>query len=199
MKKCRWHWGLIMIALVTLLAANAGCMKIVMPDETAQPSGGLPGQTAQPSGFTPYTDATNGFSISYPQDWEPMPQEFMTEDSVIGFRTLGTTPAAFYVEKSQLAPGGNLQTAYAELKQVAEASPGYSFISRDDITVNGIPAFKYIFQRSYDGTPAALVYAYLVHGGVEWTIQLSCAPVQSYTQYQPTFDSIIGSFQIFNR
>ena len=152
--------------------------------------------TTTTSGFTTYSDTTNDFSISYPSNWERMPQEFMPADSVIGFRILGTTRASFYVYKSQPTPGGNLQTAYSELKEEAEAEPGYLFISKDDMTIDGIPAFKYVFQKSYDGTPATLVYVYLLHGGVEWVIQLTCAPSQSYTQYQSTFDAIIDSFHI---
>jgi hypothetical protein len=206
MKKYKCLWVLIAIALVTLLTASTGCIKIVLPDETAgppnqtsQPSGASPDQTTHPSGFLTHTDATNGFSISYPQNWQQMPPEAMAQDAVLGLGLPGATRAVFYVFKSQPTPGGTIQTAYAEMKQVNEAEPGYQFISKDDIIVSGIPAFKYVFQANPGGIPATLVYVYLLQGGVEWFIQLSCAPAESYTQFQPTFDTIIDSFQIFNR
>jgi len=206
MKKNKWHWALIAVTLVTLLVSSAGCIKIVLPDEaagpsnqTAQPSGISPGQTTQPTGFLTHTDNTNGFSISYPQSWQQMPPEAMAQDAVLGLGTPGATRAVFYVFKMQPTPGETLQTAYTDMKQVNEAEPGYQFISKDNIIVSGIPAFKYVFKVNLSGTPATVVYIYLLHGGVEWFIQPSCAPPESYTQFQPTFDAIIGSFKILNR
>ncbi|MFC2050637.1 PsbP-related protein [Chloroflexota bacterium] len=149
------------------------------------------------SGFTPYTDTTNSFSISYPSDWEPVPQELISDSVIFGVRKLGTTRAIVLVNKSFLPNVGTLETAYEEIRLVHEAEPGYIFISKDHLTIDGIPAFKYVFQVSFDGTPATVVYVYLVQGNVDWLIQLSCVPPQSYTQYQPTFDAIIGSFDIY--
>ena len=191
--------------LITLSCAPQSFNSLESTFDTIANSFHIPGAatTASPtppttiqSGFLTYNDTTNGFSISYPKDWERAPQDITPDDALIGFRSLGTTRTMLLVYKSFLPYVDNLQTAYEDMKTVHEAEAGYLFISKDDITIDGIPGFKYVFQVDFNGSPSTLVYVYLVQGNSDWLVQLGCTPAQSYTQYKSTFDTIINSFHI---
>jgi len=154
-----------------------------------------------PSGFQTYTDSVNGFSISYPKNWEKLPQELMTGDSIAGFRTpegTGTSRAMVLLQNFSVSSGATLQSEYEDFKLVAESFPGYLFISKDDIIVAGIPAVRHVYQRSYPGGDATETHIYFIRGNVGWLFSLACTPPQSYAQHKPTFDAIIGSFKILN-
>lgn len=86
---------IVLTLLATLLVSTMACggggeeqatptsTAIATPTPTPTP---MPSPTATPTaGYLLYTDEANGFSISYPEDWNPMPQEAL-ETALIGFQ-----------------------------------------------------------------------------------------------------------------
>jgi len=127
---------------MALIGSGAGCVTVVAPDEEV-PTFAL----------LTYADEVNGFSISYPRDWESLPKELRGEDTIAGFCTpQGTAEnrvAIFLVDKYTLPYEQSLQAGYEELKLAAKQEDGYIFISKDDLTISGVPAIKYVYRSSY--------------------------------------------------
>lgn len=180
---------------MALIGSGAGCATVVAPDEEVPTSA-----------FLTYTDQANGFSIDYPSGWERMPgwllggaEMFLGGGGNIaaGFgapakEEHGFTPN-FSIARITLPYEQGLQAGYEDLKLTVEQEDGYIFISKDDLTVDGIPAIKYVYRSSYIADSTTM-YVYLVQGTIAWLITFSCAP-QSFDSLEPTFDAIANSFQ----
>ena len=187
MKRFKWYWGLILVALVTLLAANAGCVTVVMPD-----------QAAQPSGFLTYTDTANGFSFSYPQGWEQQTQGLEPGVLII----FGATqPEAGFVTnmnvvKGTLDPNQSLDAYFEFNKSVFQSLSGctYTFLSKEAITVNGVPAIKHTFTLTCGELSSKAVQLYISQGTVVYVVSCGCAPTV-FNSYESTFNTIINSFR----
>jgi len=70
MKKRKWYSTSIAISLFLLIGTLAGCT----PEE--------PGASRT---FRTYKDRSNGFSISYPRDWEKVSEEYLTGMKIVAF------------------------------------------------------------------------------------------------------------------
>ncbi len=151
-----------------------------------------------------YTDTANGLSVSYPRDWKEMPQNLLGGlMNIMGGK--GTVAAGFWapaaaeygftpnfiVARTALQYEQTLESAYNEVKLETEQEKGYAFISKDYLTIDGIPAIKYIYQSSQIAN-SIHVFIILVRGKTGWVILFSCAP-QSFNSLEPTFDAIAGS------
>ena len=83
---------MVLTLLAILLLSTMACGR---GGEQATPTPGIrprltptPAPTPPPTptaGYLTYTDEANGFSISYPEDWNTMPQESL-EAAIIGFQ-----------------------------------------------------------------------------------------------------------------
>ncbi len=186
MKKDKWRFMLVALSLMALIGSGAGCVTVVAPDEEVPTSALLT-----------YTDEVNGFSISYPRDWESLPKELRGEDTIAGFRTpQGTAEhrvAIFLVDKYILPYEQTLQAGYEELKLGAEQG-GYAFVSKDQLMVGGVPAIKCVLQKSFD-QPTTMMVVYLVQGNVEWVVTFACVS-DSFGSLEPTLDTIATSFRL---
>ena len=153
-----------------------------------------------------YIDESNGFSISYPRDWEEMPREIwkgvQTEEGeiLIAFWSPYPHKLNFIVWKEELSYPMNIQNYYEvkkeKVKERALMLNNYAFISAEDLAIDGIPAKKDIFTHSTpSGRPSKSMYVYMVKNQTAWVISFSGEPA-SFDDFKSTFDAIISSLSL---
>jgi hypothetical protein len=158
-----------------------------------------PTTTASVDGFATYCDPAAGFSIEHPADWISVSPSELLEDEIVGFKTAVTTVgdrAIFKVTRSSPVGVESVQEGYEQLRAMMEAEPGYVFLDKSDLTIDGVRAVKYTFQRQYELGPATVVFTYWIHDDAEWAITFACTPVSSYTSYAETLNRLLSSFRL---
>jgi len=148
-------------------------------------------------GFVTHTDS--GYSISVPNSWEIQPMEatviwaFFTCPS----RCAGIATTVSVIETATNAL--NVQSYYSvhvepRFKNVNE----YDFISKEDLTIDGIPAVKVIYTDIHDVNNVGAIQimdCYLMNGQTLWSIEGSCAP-SCWDTYKDTFNTMASSFHL---
>lgn len=183
MKKYKWYWSLLTLSLVVLIGSTAGCITIT------------PSEGPAPSALLTYTDETNGFSISYPGNWERAPEELLG-GAIVGFSAPreehGGKPN-FTVFRRELPSEMSVDSFFETSKSGLQAVEGYTFVSKQDIVIDGMPAIKYVYTVSRGGTTIKGMQVLLVQGKSGWIITHTCAP-ESFGSLEPTFDAIAAGF-----
>jgi hypothetical protein len=154
--------------------------------------------TAPVGGFTTYCDPAAGFSVVRPADWVPVPAGELVEDEIAGFKTVETSVgdrAVFKISRSFGTTTGTVQEGYEQLRAMMEAEAGYVFLDKSDLTVAGVPAIKYTFQRQYELGPATVVFVYWIADDAEWALTFACTPVSSYAAYAEALNRAVSSFR----
>lgn len=153
-------------------------------------------------GFQTYTDTVNGFSISYPDDWEVIPKE---ESDLLLAIFLAPSLCSGYLSssavfKQEFSFSMSVQTYYLEVcKAVVSDYEGYTSISEEELTVCGVPAIKYVY--TYTDTESGFtkqnMELVLVKEQTGWTIATS-STVECWNLYENTFNTIIDSFRLLD-
>ena len=147
------------------------------------------------TGFTTYTDNINGFSVSVPDGWEPEEDAsgvyFLSPSTCADWYPFGAVTASY--------EGGytSAQTYYAEvIEPLIESFNGYNLISKQNLTIDGIPAVKviYTYVGSY-GESVQETFCVLMNQQTAWLIIGSC-DVTCWNKYQGTFNTIANSFHL---
>jgi len=202
MLKYRKFKSLALVIMIAFSLLFAACCPPPTPSPTPTPT---PTPTATPTptptpiaGFITYTDEVNGFSISYPEDWEITPEETWIEYVVIAC----SAPVAcggyipFFSTISMEVPSfWSLQTLVESGKEGLEDLEEYTLISEDELTIGGIPAVKLVFTHTELGFTEQVKHIYLLNEQIAWAIGTSSA-AECWNKYEDTFDTIAGSFRL---
>ena len=195
MKRFSRYRGVISVLLVILISFTAGCVKVV---QDSDPSTKL--SSSSSSDFKIYTDDANGFSIAYPGNWieVPIDAEQKEQGALAGFKAPkaehGFIPN-FNVVIEDMEAEYSVETYYEATLRHIKTAEGYSFISDENINVNGIPGLIHIFSTEIESSELISIQAYLISGRYAWII--TCiSPVESFDSLKPTLYSIIDSFEL---
>ena len=184
MTKHKWY-PILLVALCLLLGTSFLACTELTPSST----------------FLTYTDEINGFSISYPQDWEIMPEDRLQGPQIVAF----WAPAAehegkplFTLSREGQLAGITVQSYFQEARAALEESVGYdySFVSKDELVTNGVLAVKHVLTYDHEGERLKAMQVYLVEGKSVWIMTSVCAP-EFFDLWEPTFDVIADSFHLF--
>ncbi len=177
------------MSLVALMSLTAGCGVCI--HSTPAPS----------LVFLTYTDKTNGFSISYPQDWETVPEELLGETDIVGFwapKAENQGKPILHVGKQECSPDASPERYFHAAKVALERSPThhYQFIGKDELTIDGSPAIKHTFTYVRGEETLKAMQICFVKGGAVWVMTFLCAP-EFFDSFKPAFDTIASSFHVF--
>ena len=204
MLKDRRFGSLALVIMVTLGLLFAACCPTTTPTPTPTPT---PTQTPTPTptptqtptpvaGYITYTDVANGFSISYPEDWDIAPEEMWGEWTLVAFwapAACGDLIPNFAVIVEELPFPISLQTYWDSGKRQLASLAGYTPISEEEVTMAGRPAIKHVFSESEYGVTSNDMKVFFVEGTMAWILGCFSVP-ECWGQYEPTFDTIADSF-----
>jgi len=165
--------------------------------------GPTPTPTAQPTstpiaGYVAYTDDSNGFTISYPEDWDKIPDESYIGGVVFGCRDNSSCEdhfPNFSVGKRELSQAMSVQTIFEEEKANLATLEGYTPISEEDMFLDGMPAIKHVFTLVVDEATVKVMEVLLVKGATLWFMPSECVP-GCWGYSKDYFDIIAGSFDL---
>jgi len=151
-----------------------------------------------PEGFVTYEDASLGFAVSYPADWEPLPPEATEEEDLLGYRLIaedGLSRAMFKIGTWTLPAAQTTEEGYEESREALSGDPGYEFVERRDLLMGGFPAIRHVLNQQYE-VLARLELIYWVRFGTDaWLVTFAAAPVEAYAEYESVFEAILASFR----
>lgn len=183
MNKHRWY-SLLFLGLVFVFAS--------LPLACSEPT--------PSSMFLTYTDETNGFSISYPQDWEIVSEERLHAPQIAAFwapKAEHKGKPLFTLAREDRLAETSLERYFEEARATLEGSVGYnySFVSKDELVINGILAVKHVLTYDHEGERLKSMQVYLGQGKSGWVMTFVCAP-EYFGTWEPTFDAIASSFRL---
>jgi len=145
------------------------------------------------AGYLIHTDEANGFAISYPEDWDTI----TTGVALIAFVAEADPICApqFSVTIEELSQPMSVETWFEELKDNLTAAEGYTPISEEEMTVDGIAAIKHVCSFDVREVTFQAMLLYAVEGTTGWTVFCTCR-FDCWSQYGPIFDTVAGSFRL---
>jgi len=146
--------------------------------------------------YLEYIDEANGFAILYPENWEMATTEVALISFGAGVADIECIPQ-FSVTIVELSEPMSVDAWFEELKGNYTADEGYTPISEKALTVDGIAAIKHVCSLSYVEVTFQAMLLYVVDDTNGWIVFCPC---QSYcwSKYEPTFDTIVGSFRLLD-
>lgn len=187
-------FALVIVMVVTVVSSLARFAFTPKPGPTPTP-------TAQPTptpiaGYLVHSDEANGFAISYPEDWEVIPD--VPEAVLIAYRDSSSCEyhfPNFSVGKRELSQATDVQTLFEEEKAHLATLEGYTPISEEDLIIDGMPAIKHVFTLDVAGSTVKVMEVLLVKGTTSWFMPSECAP-GCWGAYEPIFDTIMSTFDL---
>jgi hypothetical protein len=208
------------VALLVVVSGPMGCSTSASSSISNTP------KTTQvfqvPSTYTTYTDETSLFALSYPGQWEPVPDLASISANVkdnlnnlhaglpianasilylAGLKTAtGYLPNATIVVEPAPSDASNLdKAANAEIRGLKQLDPNYQEISRSKIVVSGKEALLIEYKAHFSSTGEVSHNLVLValSGKNIWTLTCS-ANDEIFGQWANDFDNIARSFKITN-
>ncbi len=178
------------ILLILVLLAGSSC--------SCGGGGGTPtpGPTGTPTGgYLEYTDEENGFAILYPQGWE-----MATTGALVSFGAGEADPMCapqFSVTIAELSEPMSVDAWFEELKGNYTAAGGYTPISEEALTVDGVAAIKHVCSIDVYEVAFQSMLLYVVEDSNGWIVFCACRG-DCWSQYETTFDTIVGSFRLLD-
>ena len=159
-----------------------------------------PTSTSTPiPGFITHTDEVNGFSFSYPDDWQLASDELSAGTDVMFLAPVACSDITtnFNVVNEDLPYSMSVQSYFENGKSYLQAFTEYTPISDDEQTVAGEPSIKHVYTWRLSGQTLKQMQVYLVQDETAWVLTFTTAPA-CWSQYEATFDTITDSFQLLN-
>ena len=184
----------VILLLGIMLLVGLACGNGGEPEPTPTPTSTLI------SGFITHTDEANGFSFSYPDDWQLASVELSGDIDVMVLAPVacGDVTTNFNMASEGLPYPMNVQTYYFEYnKWKLEAFPEYSLISSDGQTIAGEVAIRNVYTWGISGQNVKQMQVYLVKDETAWVLTFTTAPA-CWNQYETTFDNMVNSFQLLD-
>jgi len=158
-----------------------------------------PSGTTSPAGFETYTDSTNGFSISVPVSWEADSIELSGNSTTI-FNLPSLCAGQFvgvFVLKSDISDM-SVETYYSEeVKPSIEDLDDFHLISKENLTIDGIPAIKVIFTHVEYEDMVQTMNCILIKQQTLWEIMGGCA-LTCWNTYEGSFNTMFSSFRLLD-
>lgn len=151
-----------------------------------------------PTQLLTYTDEANGFSISYPQDWNIAYPDRPTIKVCIQSKTLTGYNAAYIIVAKEHYYGSLESYSERRIRFLSENSETYAPIATGELTIDGVQAKKHTFAESLGETPYTSIQVYLVQDGTGWVLGFSC-PQKSFNTYEAASGAIINSFHLLKQ
>ena len=186
----------LLIVLLGIVTVNCG------GEEGATPAATVTTVVSTGERYLSHTDVISGFSIDYPDTWEQIPEELIEgytgEMGISGF----WAPVAcaevitnFNVVTEELPFPMSVDTYFDASQRHIRSFEGYTPVSDEEISVNGIEAIKHIYDVTLDMETMKQMQVYLVEGTLGWVITFACA-ADCWQQYEDVFDHIAVSFKL---
>jgi hypothetical protein len=148
-------------------------------------------------GYLEYIDEENGFAILYPEGWEAESSEGMLALFLGGESDPMCSPQVQVTNEEMSQPVG-VHAWFEELKGNYTAAGGYTPISEEDVTVDGFLAIKHVCSIAVsEDVDFQAVLLYVVEDITGWIVFCTCRS-DCWSQYETTFDTMIGSFQLLD-
>lgn len=204
---------LILLILILLVGSSCSCggggetptlTPTPTPTSTPTPTPGptanatvTPTVTPTPvSEYLEYTDEENGFAILYPQGWEMESAQGIVARFLDGGADVECGPQSS-VTIEELSQPMSVDAWFEELKGNYTADVGYTPISEEEVTVDGIAAIKHVCSIAYVEATFQWMLLYVVEDTNGWIVSCVCKS-DCWSKYEPTFDTIVGSFRLLD-
>ena len=199
MEQCPYSYRGILKATRIVIVLLLGIMLLV---GLACGDGGEPEQTPTStplSGFITHADEVNGFSFSYPDDWQLASDELSAGTDVMFLAPVACSyiNTNFNVVSEGLPYSMSVQSYFENGKSYLQAFTGYTPISDDELTVAGKASIKHVYTWLLSGQTIKQMQVYLVQDETVWVLTFTAAPA-CWSQYEATFDTIADSFQLLH-
>ena len=155
------------------------------------------------TGGQAYDDARDRFSLRVPSGWIELPPSGNIVVAYTGPITGATVPPTMnvYLEDISGLPDRTLDTFAQRSTQVSEAQlradyPDFALISRDRVTVNGLPAYSQVFTATVSGIKLQLQQVYFLDPSAQVAHILTFGSLPAnFAQQAATFNAIAGAYQ----
>lgn len=186
------------IILVLVLVAGGSC-SCGTEGGTPTPT---PGATGTPTGeYVEYTDAAEGFAISYPQDWAVPPQDEWPERMVAVFEAASACGnfTSTCVVHTQPMPGEvDFPTWFQNALNLFAMQSGYTYVSHESTTVDGMDAFEHVYtSETGNGVLVQSRQLFANAGSTVWIASCGC-DAGCWEQYEALFDTVAYSFHLLD-
>ena len=148
------------------------------------------------SDLTQHTDMEYQYSILYPSSWEPIPSDFVDvirkqlPESRQLLLALWSQDGKLNIQvtKEKIEEDGSLSELYE--RSLSESPLPHTTVSKDEVTINGIPAIKAVnTTKTPGGKPAKYLHLFLFHDGHTWTVAIGGHP-DSFDAHRADIDKI---------
>ncbi len=177
LKAKRW----ICLAMVLVLMGLVGCSSAPPAKEEIKPS---QQNIEATKSYLAYTDATYGFTMKYPSNWEKREKESGT---VVGFISPDVENLNVVVEDLSKNPVKLDEYVKAALPQIQKEIPEFKQLENTRISMGSMPAQKLVYTGSAEGL--TLKFMQVI------TIVNKKAYVFTYTGLAEEFDKHLASAQ----
>ncbi len=188
--------GLVAVMVATLVVSMGRFRPAPSGAPAATPVGG--GTPAAVEGYLAYSDEANGFTVHYPEEWTPIPEEWRTEEVVGGFRdesACGGIYSSFRVGTKEEPSGATLEEYCQSLREDYAALEGCTFVAEEAMTVAGVEAMAQEYTLVEGEVTVKREQIILVQGTRVWFIVCDAAS-SCWGAYEPAFDTVVDSLQL---
>ena len=197
-----------------LLVQSVGC---------SRPSATTPTQAFQiPDNFTTYTDENSLYSISYPNQWEPMSESDLAAVYSQVKDAINDIKSGLPIEKASMLflAGLRISTGYypsiniivepastlvantnmalqAEINGLKQLDPNYQEVSRTKLKINGKDAIIFEYKAHFSSSTPLMhnVVIVCLSGRTIWTMTCSASDAD-FSTYSSNFNNIARSLKI---
>jgi hypothetical protein len=154
-------------------------------------------QTAPPAGMVEFRDATAGFAVAYPADW----QRLESTDPQVGLIVTRNQKDSFLARVVRLnSPVGpaDLPRLKTVTDEVVKANQGVEVLQGpQEVQVGGVPGYFYLyrFTDAASGQRGAHSHYFLFRDATMITLVFQALPEESFTEAAPLFDRIVSTFR----
>lgn len=144
--------------------------------------------------FLTFTNEQKHYTIQYPHDWT-------VNETLPGFDVFFMAPkqpngkslANVSIISGNLPSDATLDIFSREnMKNLAEGNSTLSIIENGKTSINGMPSNWTLYTRSDDQTK--IIHYFFIHNQIGYLITCG-STIETYEQYQPTFERIVNSMQ----
>lgn len=150
-----------------------------------------------PAGYLTYTDKANGFSISYPEDWDIVQDWMSTHVSFRDSVLYGIFASTIDVVSEDLPYSMSIQAFHDAAKLNFQDSEGYTLVSEEELIIDGKTAIKHVYTMSVLGLTGKQMEVYLMEDKTVWILNFNTVPA-FWSQYEDTFNTVARSFRLFD-
>ena len=149
------------------------------------------------AGYLTYTDEANGFSISYPEDWDIVQDWMSTHVSFRDSVLYGIFASTIDVVSEDLPYSMSIQAFHDAAKLLLQGSEGYTSVSEEELIIDGKAAIKHVYTMSILGLTGQQMEVYLMEDKTVWILNFNTVPA-FWSQYEDTFNTVARSFRLFD-